>query len=99
MASDRFSIRKKHDFFNSIYSTFNSNYDPKTRIYTKHCENFDFTFKNDKLNYIADNRADIEGALKIFPNLKEKDINPNLRSQQNKISYYLCNRLDRKSVV
>lgn len=85
--------KRKHDFFNSIYSTFNSNYDPKTRIYTKHCENFDFFWKDNKLKYTQDNRADVNEALKIFPNLKENDINPSKRSVHDRISYNLSNRL------
>lgn len=91
--SEKYPLRKKHDFFNSIYNTFHSNYNPETRIYTKHCENFDFTFKDDKLYHIEGDRADVEGAKKFFPTLKDTDINPNLRSVQNKISYYLTNRI------
>ena len=93
MSLEKYPVRKKHDFFNSIYSTFNSNYNPETRIFTKHCANFDFAFKEDKLHYIPDNRADVEGARRIFPNVKDTEINPNLRSVQDKISYYLSNRL------
>ena len=93
MTSNLFPVKKKHDFYNSIYSTFNSNYDSKTRIYTKHCENFDFKFSDNKLQYVHDNRADVLEACKIFTNLKESDYNPNVRSVQNRISYYLSNRL------
>mmetsp|Transcript_30438 Transcript_30438/g.31683 ORF Transcript_30438/g.31683 Transcript_30438/m.31683 type:complete len:170 (+) Transcript_30438:29-538(+) len=91
--SERFPVNRKHDFFTSIYSTFNTNYNPETRIYHKPVANYDFAYKDDKLHYIPGNKADIEGALKIFPNISEQDINPSKRSVHDRISYNLGNRL------
>ena len=93
MSIEKFPVRKKHDFFNSIYSTFHSNYNPETRIYTKYSENYDFHYKENKLHYIQDDRADVAEAKEIFKGLKDTDINPNTRSVQNRLSYYLSNRL------
>ena len=90
---EQYPNNKKHTFYNNIYSVLNNNYDSETRIYNKKCENYDFLFKDNKLSYLKDDEFKIDEARKLFNNLKEKDINPNARPIQQRISYYQTNRL------
>ena len=89
----KYPVKDKHEFYSSIYTTFHSNYNPETRIYTKQCENFDFFFKDNKLSYSKEDRADVKQALNIFKGINEKDITFNDKKPQERISYYLSNRL------
>jgi len=90
---EKYPFNKKHEFYTGIYDILHSNYNPKSRVFTKKIENYDFFFKDNKLIYEKDHKFNVSQAKVLFPNLKETDINPNVRSTQDKISYYLTNRL------
>lgn len=90
---EKYSNRKKHEYFASIYGLLHNNYNSDTKVYSKPVENFDFVFKNNKLEHSTDTEFNLSNAKVIFPELKDQDINPNIRPTQEKISYYLSNRM------
>ena len=93
MYMEKYPNNKKHEFYNNIYSMLHLNYDPETRIYNKRSEDCDFYYKNNKLSYTNEKELNIDMAKKVFSNLKESDIHPNKKPVQDKISYYLSNKI------
>lgn len=89
----RYSVKDKHDYYNSIYQTLHPNYDPETRVYTKNCENFNFIFKDNNLVYSRDNELDVNAAKTLFKGISDEDIDFSKQPIHSKISYYLTNRL------
>lgn len=91
--NEKYTFDKKHQFYTGVYDVLHSNYNANSRIFTKNIENHEFFFKNNKLIYEKDHKFNVSQAKSLFSNLKDTDINPNIRSTQEKISYYLTNRL------
>jgi hypothetical protein len=88
------NFQKRHKYFNGIYDDLHPYNNNETREYRKPKQNFDFFFHDNTLTYSKYKDLDFnENSLSKFKTFGEKDLDPDKRTVQNKISYYLTNNL------
>jgi hypothetical protein len=90
MSISKFNFEKKHKYFNELYSDLHSSSD--ARIFTKSKPDFDFRFKDNKLMYSKDNDIDYSKS-KTLKSVYDSHEPLNEKKVQDKISFYLTNKL------
>lgn len=94
MNNNLVTFKKRHEYYTGIYDDLHPFNNKEERIYTRPKQNFEFQYKNDELVYSR--KKELEFSRRSLDNFKtftEKDLNPDKRTVQNKISYYLSNNL------
>jgi len=88
------NFEKKHKYFNEIYDDLHPQNNKEKRSYINPKQDFDFTFRDNKLHYSKDKEITInQNSLSKFKTFDDSDLNLGKKSIQNKISYNLSNNL------
>jgi hypothetical protein len=94
MQSNIINFEKKHKYFNEVYKDLHPSNDSNSRIYIKPKQNFEFTYKDDKLSYSKFRDLDFnKKSLQNFKGIDKDKLDPNQMKVQDKISFYLTSNL------